>query len=192
MKNMKKKTTSQKKQNAVKAKKPMKKVTSAKKMEPKMEKPDPAAIISLSQIAKMSQITLKRLRAAAKRQKLVFLQAPDGKQAIRISDIPAVLQESQKFKRGPRKEKEAKVEKIKKDEMWFADLADELGLSKKQLALRCLKEKIGVFNRLPELKFGEHFSRAIAKADADLLRKKYAPADLKAVSQLINKTLKIV
>jgi hypothetical protein len=83
------------------------------------------------------------------------------------------------------------VEKIKKDEMWFADLAEELGLSKKQLALRCLKEKIGVFNRLPELKFGEHFSRALAKADAEMLRKKYAPADMKAVSHLINQTLKM-
>jgi hypothetical protein len=140
----------------------------------------------------MSKITLKRLHAAAKRQKLALLQAADGNQAIKMGDIPAVLKESQRFKRGPHREKEAKVEKIKKDEMWFADLAEELGLSKKQLALRCLKEKIGVFNRLPELKFGEHFSRALAKADAEMLRKKYAPADMKAVSQLINQTLKIV
>jgi hypothetical protein len=129
--------------------------------------------------------------AAAKRQKLALLQAADGNQAIKMSDIPAVIKESQRFKRGPHREKEAKVEKIKKDEMWFADLAEELGLSKKQLALRCLKEKIGVFNRLPELKFGEHFSRALAKADAEMLRKKYAPADMKAVSHLINQTLKM-
>jgi hypothetical protein len=191
MKNMKKKTTGQKKQKSVKAKKPIKKVTSAKKMEPKMEKSEPAAIVSLSQIAKMSQITLKRLHAAAKRQKLALLQAADGNQAIKMSDIPAVIKESQRFKRGPHREKEAKVEKIKKDEMWFADLAEELGLSKKQLALRCLKEKIGVFNRLPDLKFGEHFSRALAKSDAEMLRKKYAPADMKAVSQLISQALKV-
>jgi hypothetical protein len=194
----KKKTTGQKKQKSVKAKKPLKKATSAKKMPPakeekkemKMEKPEQTAIVSLSQISKMSQITLKRLRAAAKRQKLVLLQASDGNQAIKMGDIPVVIQESQRFKRGPHKEKEAKVEKIRKDEMWFADLAEELGLSKKQLALRCRKEKIGVFNRLPELKFGEKFSRALAKADAEMLRKKYAPADLKTVAALIEKSLK--
>lgn len=138
------------------------------------------SIVSFSQIAEVSGISLKKLRNTAKRKKLPVVVANDSFYGIPQDKIPLLVAEVKANELSA-----DKLEIIQKDEIWFEELRQELDLTIKQLVTRCKANGVHPVNRCAELSFTSHYRRAIRKEDAEKLRSLYAPVNIEEVKKLI-------
>jgi len=191
------KLTKQKKETKPKAKKTKKtkkvkapskkkvtKVTKAAKVAEQQNKIvniSPIAV-SFTQIANLSGIPITTLRRAAK-SKFDIIIAADSCYGISGNNIPALIAEVKT------NHSLSKLEKIHADEIWFSEVQKKLGLSTKQLEIRCKCNNITTVLRYPELSFKSHYQRAMKKSDADRLISLYAATNLEQVKQIIQASL---
>ena len=147
----------------------------------------PNSVVSLKKIAAIAGIHIAKLRKAVKRSNLDVVVVDKGL-GVGADKIPLLIAEVKLHskQRNAVGKKQAKLEKISKNEIWFEDLRKELGLTKKELETRCKHHGIETVKRYPgKPDFHAHFKRAIKKEDAEILRNIYALISDKEIKKIV-------